>query len=692
MVVDSENINISVGSTDVGIGSVDSPSQACRGDSINLRAPIENQGDCSASARLVLVNELSGQSSVVDQFIISGGSTVTKTASSTIPLNAVEQGSIEYTFVLQLSTSDGFEEQDTETVTVDVGAATGNISNVSGPTSRCAGTEANIVVKYGNSGSCPGRFRLRVQQGENINTEEELVIESQSEETISFARPIERSAGEEETFNIILEKEFGDSWQEEASQEISVDVLVGQVSFDSIKSPQSSCIGRVFSPQIDISAQNRCSSQYRVRVDGPLNEDTNVVTTGEIDNNNTVTESYDESIDPRLADQSSVQYGVILERRFTDGGDWSQVDQSSYNVSVLTPDLQIDNISHPTEQCVGSQFSPSVSFSNDGQCSTEYRISVENGVTGESSIVSNGQISSGDQMTDRYDETITAESADSESIRYSVTVERKLSEVTDWEPVETQSFSVNVLLPNAAIQENPYPEFAKPGDKSTDIVITNDSTCSTEVTVSINGTELDTKTLSADSTATFTDEYTLLSDQVEKEVNVFDEVVGESVDNVNTTITPNRFINLDQSEGIVEIVGGFSNEIPYTGNIIATAISSGDNLEDKDTVVGALGAKSIQGTMLPGRANKDTISFGSLKGLNIQTVEPVTIVTDGQVQGESRAYQHSTITSSIVGLEGEENVDIKSVSGPLSNIGSLRRRLGVNPRVASGPIFTLRRQ
>lgn len=794
MVVDSEQVTVTVGSTNISIGTLSFESQVCEGSNISIDVPLSNNGDCDANIRLVSTNESTQQSTVVTEKTISGNSDTSVEYTDTIPLDSND--SITYTFSLQSSSGDNFITQDTTQASITVNEPALSIDMVSTPSSACIGDTITGAGRVNNNSSCSSEFRLKltneltgntkivgstnigpntsssvtfeetisVSQGQegvaeysaafeesvpsgwtdigtkgisitvnratlsitdiesasslcvgasltpsvsisnqsNCDTQYRAIlttpdgsseqvasgsINGNSDTTINFSTTVSQSVINQDTASYVLSIERRETsdieWSSTSEQTININVLTSDISISNIDVPNSECIGQEFNGSIGIANNGECSAQFKI-----IDELENEVASGNIDSNSTRDISFTSIVPTSAASNNSVSGELTVQKKETDSMGFATIDSQIYNIDILKPKIGIASVQAPQQACVGKQFSVKVVVSNTSTCSSEYRLSITNVASNTEVFSTTSGINAESTRPNTTELQISSNLVDGSPILYQISVERRYNSNSPWQLVAESEFDVDILTSNLEVVSEEYPNIDKPGQKSVELSIQNSSKCSTDLTVNINGSDVLSTSISGNSTVELNDEFKLLDEPIERVITISDDILNETVDELSATVNPHRFISVDQSAGEIEMIGGFNQDVGYNGSIVATGVQGGDNLEQVDSILGELGVNNIVGTLTTDSSDKDTILFSSLKSLNMQFSKSLVIILDSEIQGSGRTFTHNTVGASIANI-GKSKGEINTISGPLNMAGSIRRRLGVDPKIVSKPLLTI---
>lgn len=687
--VDTETFTVEVSQPDISIGVFEAPGQACSGDEIRMSIEGKNDGGCDGSARALVTNNINDDVIESSSSSLRAGSSRSIRLEDTIPPDASSEGAITYTATLVDSSGNQVAE---ETATINIGSVDISLQNLEFPNSVCAGQEVSGEIEATNNGECPTDVTVAITQESTGETDRlgTVSLRDGSSRTIRFEQqiPFDTIELEQDTFTLASQVAGPDGNVITDTLETTASIDSTDVQLVGISSPSSACVGSEVNSTFNIANEGGCDGEYRVLVTDSVSQNEQVVDNAEIRSQRRDTAVLEDTMHPAAVSQGGIVYSYEIQSLIA--GNFQTVEEGEFTVNADTANLEFGSVDIPEQQCIGTSVSFKIPLENTGECDTGYRISLNNVTKGENNVVAEGNINSGDSTTARFDDELTSSLVTEDAVTYDINLQRRLNQNSEWETAKDIQTSVTVLKPNVTVSSTNYPEFTSPGDKQYEVEISNDSSCNTNVDVDISGetTNLD---ISSQSSLTITDSFTLTADENVRDITVTDNILEQDVDEAEETIQPHKFINVNQSEGVLEIKGGYDEEAIYSGNLLATAVSEGNNLEEEDSVFGALGANTIQGTSTTNSADKDAIRFAALKGINIQISETASIVVDGEVRGTSKSYRHSTAASSLARFDGDSQAQIKTISGPVSNLGAVRRRFDVGTGVLSGPVFTINR-
>lgn len=698
--VDSDGIEIAEKSSSINIGSVsvslqnfEFPNDVCAGKTVEGEVEVSNSGECPTDVTITITQKSTEETDILETVNLRDGSSRNIRFSQEIPIESVELDQDTFTLSTQVPGPDGNIVTDTLQTTANIATTGINLVGISSPSAVCVGSDINTTFNIANGGQCDGEFRVLVT--DSISQIEQVVersdIRAQRRDTAVLEDTMHIEAIQQDgiVYSYKIESLIADTFETVDTGQVTVNADTPDITVESIQSPDSACVGSSIEVNFNLANSANCDGEVRVSVTDSVSQTSQQVGQSEIVSDTSTTIRFNDSMPINAVQQGGVVYSYEVESLI--GDTFETIDTGEVTVSAKTSELALDSVEIPSEQCIGSSVNFTLLFENVGQCDTEYRVVLNNVTKGDSEVVIQGNINAGNATTVRFDDKLTSELANEDVVTYDINLQKRVNDNVDWQTATDMQASVTILKPDVSVTSNTYPDFTSPGQKQYEIEVSNQSTCSTNIDVNISGetTNLD---ISPQSTLTVTDSFTVAADDITRDINITDNTLNSEVDAFQATVEPHKFINVNQSEGVLEIKGGFSEEAAYSGTILATAVSEGDNLEEEsDSVVGALGANSIQGTSTTDSSDKDTVRFGTLKGMNIQISETASIVVDGEVRGTGKSYRHSTATSSLARFNDDEQPQIKTMSGPVSNLGAVRRRLNVGTTVLSGPIFTIDR-
>jgi len=688
-VVDTETFTVSVSQPELSLGVFETPNQACSGDDIRMSIEAQNSGGCDGSGRAIITNNINDEVIETSSSSLRAGSSRSIRAEDTIPPASSDKGAITYTATLQDSAGNDVAQ---ETSTINIGSVDISLQNFEFPDDVCAGQSVDGEVEVTNNGECSSDVTVSLAQESTGETEalETVSLRDGSSRTIRFSTdiPLETIKLNEDTFTLSSQVPGPDSNIVTDTLQTTSNIASTDVGIVGVSAPSDACVGTAVDVTFNVENAGQCDGEYRVLATDSVSQNEQVVKRAEIRGQRRDNATLKDTMPVQAIQQGGIVYSYEVQSNIA--GTFDTVDTGEVTVGANTSELTFGNVSIPDEQCIGTSVNFEVPFQNVGECDTEYRIVSNNVTKGERRVIEAGNINADSSTTVRFDDEITSELANSDVVTYDINLQKRLNQDADWQTAKDIQTSVDILKPDVSITSANYPDFTSPGEKQNEIEVTNSSSCATNVDITISGktTNLD---ISPQSTRTITDSFTVLADEVAREISLNDNLLDSEVDSSRFTIRPHKFINVNQSQGVLEIKGGFDEEALYSGTLLATAVSEGDNLEEKDSAFGALGANSIQGTATTESNDKDTIKYGALKGINIQISETATIVVDGEIRGTSKSYRHSTVTSSLAQFNDNEQPQIETISGPVSNLGAIRKRLNTGTTVLSGPIFTIDR-
>lgn len=684
-VVDTETFNVNVSQPELTISSIVGPNQACAGEEVSIEVEAANTGGCDGSGQAILTNDLTDEEIQSDPTSLRADSSRGIRLTSNVPQSAADEGAVTYTATLFDSAGTVIESQ---SVVINIGSTQIALQNLEFPDTVCAGQTVDGSVEVSNSGDCPSDVTVAITQESVGETEalETVAVRDGSSRSVRFTESIPQStiSLEEDKFTLSAQVPSPDGNIITDTVDKTVNVSSTDMNVVGTTTPTSKCVGQQIDGTFTVANSGGCDGVFRILLTDSVSGSEQVVERDDLRSQRRTTTSFQDTMPVQAIQQGSIVYSYKLQSQIS--GEFQTVEEGQLNVQAQTSNLAINNVEAPEQQCIGTNVALRVGFENNGACETEYRVMLNDVTRGNTQVVDSGTVGVDTSTTSRFESELTSELSQDSSITYEIRLQKRLAEELEWQTVQDRAVTVSILKPDISIQTATYPEFDVPGQKKYQVTLANTSQCDTNIDVNISGenTNID---ISSQSSVTITDDILLAADEEVREITVNDNTLGEQVTDGEFTVKPHRFINLNQNKGIVEIVGGFEEEVIYSGTIAATAIKSGENLEEQDSVVGALGVKSIQGTALPDSNNKDSIQFGALKGLFVQTSESTTVVMDGEVKGKGRSYRHTTASESALNFTDSDSADVETRSGPMSNAGALRRRFGFEPLVAGKSFF-----
>jgi len=688
-VVGTETFTVSVSQPELSLGVFETPNQACSGDDIRMSIEAQNSGGCDGSGRAIITNNINDEVIETSSTSLRADSSRSIRAEDTIPPASSDAGAVTYTATLQDSAGNDVAQ---ETSTINIGSVDISLQNFEFPNDVCAGQSVDGEVEVTNNGECSTDVTVSFTQESSGQTDalETVSLRDGSSRTIRFSAdiPFESIELEQDTFTVSSQVPGPDGNIVTDTLQTTSNIASTDVGIVGVSAPSDACVGTAVDVTFNVENAGQCDGEYRVLATDSVSQNEQVVKRAEIRGQRRDNATLEDTMPVEAIQQGGIVYSYEVQSNIA--GTFDTVDTGEVTVGANTSELTFGSVSIPDQQCIGTSVNFEVPFQNVGECDTEYRIVSNNVTKGERRVIETGNVNADSSTTVRFDDEITSELANNDVVTYDINLQKRLNQNADWQTAKDIQTSVDILKPDVSITSANYPDFTSPGEKQNEIEVTNSSSCATNVDITISGktTNLD---ISPQSTRTITDSFTVLADEVAREISLNDNLLDSEVDSSRFTIRPHKFINVNQGQGVLEIKGGFDEEALYSGTLLATAVSEGDNLEEKDSVFGALGANSIQGTATTESNDKDTIKYGALKGVNIQISETATIVVDGEIRGTSKSYRHSTVTSSLAQFDNDGQPQIETISGPVSNLGAIRRRLDTGTTVLSGPIFTIDR-
>lgn len=682
----SETFTVAVGSKDISLSNLEFDDSICVGKEVDWSVEASNGGECDADVTLGIQKQGQESIDILGTENARSGSSATFRESITVPASDLDSGQNQYTIYALIDEPDGLVPTDTLTHTATLQDSDISLVGTSFPNARCVGDNIVGTFNIANNGNCDGQYRVLVTDsitGNEVEVEtDDIRGNRRTSVTFEDTMPAQALESGSISYDYQLQTLRPDGFTTIGTGSETVNVEPKNTNITEVDAPTEACVGSEITSTVVLRNDSRCDAQYRIIADKPLRPGTEVIDESSIPSNTNKNIQIDDVIPSEAISQSALAYGVSVEVRQIEGGVYEEVDSASFNISILQSDVQLDAVSSPSEACVTSQPEISVDISNAGDCASEYRIGYERVNDGKAEIIRTGNIPSGQKASASFQDEIISSLSEEDSLTYEIVCEKRFNENQEWQVVGTSTTSISVLTPTIQLASAQYPEFDTPGDKQYQIEITNESQCSTSLDISISGSTM-TEEISAGGSITLNDSFTLKGFDVVRDITIFDNSVQDIVFEQSFTVKPHNFVAVNQSEGEVKMVGGFSEEVGYTGNIIATGVV-GENLEETDRVAGVVGLNRFAGTMTTDSDDEDIIRFGALKGFNIVLQESAFIILDGEIKGKSRTYNHSTISTSALGVD--EEAGIQTISGPLSNFGTLAQKVGFRPGILSPKI------
>jgi len=687
----STSFDIPIGSKDINLRNLDFDDSVCVGTEVDWSVEAQNGGDCDSDVTIGISDSESDQIDILETTNVRSDSSSSIRQSITIPPSEISKGSKQYTIHALVEEPDGLVTADTVSHSVSLNDSDISVVGTSFPDDVCIGREFNGIFTLSNSGVCEGQYRILATDsvsGNEIEVEN-TEIRGNSRDDASFTKTMPPGAIEagELVYEYELQQLRPEGFTTIQTGTETVDVEDTDVNVTEVSSPNSACVGSTISPTIVLNNDSSCSSQYRVIVDKPSRPGTEVVDEDNIPRNTSINVSFDDTIPQGVVGSETIQYSAVVEVKEFSDDEYRPKDEVTFNVGILSSNLNISSVSSPSVKCIGTSASFEASISNTGDCSSEYRLRLDNITLADGETVKSGSLDPGNQVGSNFSDELGSGLSDEDIVQYELILDKRFNSNTEWQVADTRQLSIELNKPDVTITDSSYPEFDEPGEKQYEIVLSNNSECSTNIDISISG-ETKNKDISANSEINVVDEVTLLDDDISRDISVVDNVLEDEVETNMVTVTPHRYVSLDQDSRRIEIVGGFDEDVRYSGNIVATAISGSSDLEEEDRIAGAFGLKTFTGTMLSDSSDKDTINFGALKALSFQSQKSLSVISDGSLNGKSKTYSHSTLSASALNLD--EGAAIQTVSGPMSNFGTLAGKVGLGSRILS-PKFTRNR-
>jgi len=682
----SESFTVAVGSKDISLSNLEFDDSICVGKEVDWSVEASNNGDCDADVTLGIQKQGQESIDILGTDSARSGSSARFRESITVPVSDLGTGQNQYTIYALIDEPEGLTPVDTLTHTVTLQDSDVSLVGTSFPESRCVGDNIVGTFNVANDGNCDGQYRVLITDsitGNEVEVETDD-IRGNRRTSVTFDDTMPTQALEDGSISYEYELQTlrPGGFTTISTGSDTVNVEAKNTNITEVDAPTEACVGSDITATVVLRNDSRCDAQYRLIADKPLRPGTEVIDESSIPSNTDKNVQIQDVIPSKAVSQSALSYGVTVEVRQVEEGVYEAVDGTSFNISILQSDVQLDSVNSPAKACVTSQPEIGIQISNTGDCPSEYRIRYERINDGQAEIIETGSIPSEQKISSSFQDEIAPSLSDEDALTYEIVCEKRFNENQSWEVVETSTTAIEVLTPTISLASTEYPEFDTPGDKQYQIQITNESQCSTTLDISISGST-STEEISAGGSITLNDSFTLKDFDVVRDIVVVDNSVQETAFEQTFTVKPHNFVSVNQSNGEVKIVGGFSEEVGYTGNIIATGVV-GEDLEETDRVAGVVGVNKFAGSMSTDSDDEDIIRFGALKGFNIASQESVFIILDGEIKGKSRTYRHTTISTSAIG--SDEQAGIETISGPLSNFGTIPEKLGIRPGILSPKI------
>lgn len=260
---------------------------------------------------------------------------------------------------------------------------------------------------------------------------------------------------------------------------------------------------------------------------------------------------------------------------------------------------------------------------------------------------------------------------------------------------DSQSTTISAVQAQLEFTNADIPAYRQPSSSefTASIDVFNNGDVPGTAVVTGAGMEQASATIPAGERRTF--EFDIVYDTTEGEVSLILEYeeADKQVDTYSQSISPKQAIIIETGNAGIDIVGGFAENVRYTGvargsSIEFTGMDSGDR---GSTGPGGRVAR-FNGQASTAVSDLDEIDYTTLSFLSIRTEVPFAFVLDGELQGRTTSFRYGNIVGRVASsltdeLEGDAEISV--AGGPLERRGELRNRLGFQNLVQKDSLMRL---
>lgn len=645
-------------------------------DSVNIE--VSNPHFCKGmSGSVNITNEVTGDTTT-ESFDLSAGSSTTIFYS--FEVDEAQDGEQKF-LTIDVSSNFGGTSITRRGVIGNEGDVI-TLTEARAPSQATPGETLDFDVTLENSGDCGENVDVRLTNNANddVVTETDNDIFSGSSSTVRLDYQVPEVGQKEVDFtaDVIAGGEIV------ASSTKTVTTAAVELDITEFNAPDSICVGEDFvvSTRVD-NAGNR-GGDIRLVLENTVTGDTQRFGPESIPVDGSVSRDFNESLTIESSKSDIVPFELRVEAE-SDGA-FSVVQTDSIKITPKLPSFTIESASTPDEVCVGDSVNLSAQVINDSDCDGDVTVEVTNRGVGDTQTFGPKQLSSGNTTNAEFSETISQDLAGAGSVDYTFRVKRRTAD--GLQTVDDTTQTVKILESNLSITSASHPDFIEPQETTETIEVTNNGDCAADARITVGSLDQEF-TIASGVSETFEQTFEVLADPVQFTATVENQTLGRTSDTQRIRVRPHKYNELNTSDGIVDIVGGYESGVDYGGTIVGSDLSAQDNLEDQDTFVSALGAGTLKGVSSTKSDDKDTVEFTSIQLLTMKTSQKVTWIVDGSNEGKSDTFKYETASSSAFGPGRDVDIkdpEISIMGGPINNVGVLRRKMGINKKLISRSI------
>lgn len=235
-----------------------------------------------------------------------------------------------------------------------------------------------------------------------------------------------------------------------------------------------------------------------------------------------------------------------------------------------------------------------------------------------------------------------------------------------------------------------FPELQQPGEKRAYIAIRNNGNDTRHL--KLRGTVNKSIVVNAKRTTSFYHNYVLRDEPYDVDVEIVDEDTNEVVSEIDTTVTPYKYVSIDTDSGEIKLVGGFGSPMGFEVKVIGNGVVENSNLATANKVLGNMDDALFQGKAPSDHEGVSSIKFGKAEVIDAQTLEKVQWIVDGELKGTSTTFRYATIAGETLfdspkGMLNKNRTMLNRYprihisAGPSDRFGALRKRSGISGNI-----------
>jgi len=231
-----------------------------------------------------------------------------------------------------------------------------------------------------------------------------------------------------------------------------------------------------------------------------------------------------------------------------------------------------------------------------------------------------------------------------------------------------------------------FPELQRPGERRAYIAIRNNGADTRHL--KLKGTVNKSIVVNSQRTTSFYHNYVLRDKPYSVNVDIVDEDSGDIVSNIDTTVTPHKYVSIDTDSGKIRFAGGFGNPVDYEVKLIGNGVYENPNLTSASKVLGNMDDALFQGKAPSTYKSSTPIEFNKAEVIDAEATEKVEWVVDGEPRGASTTFRYATIAGEAIfdspkDIRNKDRImlnrrpRIHINAGPSDRVGTLRKRSGM---------------